>query len=194
MKCSRHYGFRAFSIPVYGFVPGGENVGRQSLADKALRRADTSARDCRPTYPNPLHRFGKRASQRGGTRGRKKGHAQRLSDPHRETVVKNALEALVEVVGESAYEIAALCKLSRNEPHLRRRQRIADLRLSRNETHPSGKDYRPSALPPADLSRIAAGQSQGMSAGDNPAAPFASVDFRISSKSDAGRVHGIRTQ
>jgi|GEM_PF-4639922 len=40
---------RAFSIPVYGFVPGGENVGRQSFADKALRRADTSAKDCRPT-------------------------------------------------------------------------------------------------------------------------------------------------
>ena len=25
---------RAFSIPVYGFVPGGENVGRQSLPNR----------------------------------------------------------------------------------------------------------------------------------------------------------------
>jgi hypothetical protein len=28
---------RAFSIPVYGFVPGGESVGRQSFADEDAR-------------------------------------------------------------------------------------------------------------------------------------------------------------
>ncbi|MBP1153125.1 hypothetical protein JOD69_004997, partial [Methylocaldum sp. RMAD-M] len=35
-------------------------------SNKALRRADTSARDCRPTYPNPLHRFGKRSNRKLG--------------------------------------------------------------------------------------------------------------------------------
>jgi hypothetical protein len=45
---------------------------RQSCpSDNALRRADTSARDCRPTYPNPLHRLGKRSSRRGSRRSDK---------------------------------------------------------------------------------------------------------------------------